>query len=87
MVMARILTNKKLCEAIEYSRRKLEPFRRQRTSAVKQYVGAHYTDESAPERMPVNSPKGDDSIQVFGKQAAGVGSRNRHEQGSERNAV
>tara|TARA_R110000796_G_scaffold54061_1_gene126577 strand:- start:4867 stop:6639 length:1773 start_codon:yes stop_codon:yes gene_type:complete len=52
--MARILTNEKLVESVEYSRRKLEPFRRQRLAAVKAYTGAHYTDEAAPERMPVN---------------------------------
>ena len=71
--MARILTNKKLCEAIEYSRRKLEPFRRQRMSAVKQYVGAHYTDESAPERMPVNFLEM--AISVYKRQLAAAAPR------------
>ena len=52
--MPRIITTDKLADAIEYSRRKLEPFRRKRMNAVKAYVGAHYTDESAAQMMPVN---------------------------------
>ena len=48
------ITNEKLADAIEYSRRKLEPFRRKRMEAVRAYVGANYSDEGAVERMPVN---------------------------------
>ena len=53
MVVADI-TNEKLADAIEYSRRKLEPFRRKRMEAVRAYVGANYSDEGAVSRMPVN---------------------------------
>ncbi len=48
------LTNEKLADAIEYSRRKLEPFRRKRLDAVRTYVGANYSDENPSLRMPVN---------------------------------
>lgn len=48
------LTKEKLADAIEYSRRKLEPFRRKRLDAVRTYVGANYSDENPTLKMPVN---------------------------------
>jgi hypothetical protein len=45
---------KRLREAIQYSRRKLMPFRQQRYEAIRQYVGYHYSDDGTADRVPVN---------------------------------
>ena len=45
---------KRLREAIDYSRRKLMPFRQQRYEAIRQYVGFHYSDDGTSDRIPVN---------------------------------
>lgn len=45
---------KRLAEAVEYSRRKLEPFRSARVSALKQYVGRHYSENGSTDKVPVN---------------------------------
>jgi hypothetical protein len=39
---------------MEHSRRKLSPFRQNRLEALRQYVGAHYSDDGAPDKVPVN---------------------------------
>lgn len=44
----------RLCSSISNSRRALEPFRRERRLAVKQYVGKHYSDDGPREDVPVN---------------------------------
>lgn len=44
----------RLFEAMRYSRRILRRFREERTLAVRQYVGAHYSDGGNPEEVPVN---------------------------------
>ena len=46
----------RLVTACEWSRRRLEPFRRHRLSALKEFVGFHYSDGS-DERVPVNMIK------------------------------
>ena len=45
---------KRLRQAIDYSRQKLQPFREQRYETVRQYVGFHYSDDGAADRVPVN---------------------------------
>lgn len=37
-----------------WSRWKLEPFRSNRLAALRQYVGAHYSDDGAQDKVPVN---------------------------------
>jgi hypothetical protein len=44
----------RLSLAVERSRRQLEPFRRNRLHALRQFVGAHYSDSGAPGRVPLN---------------------------------
>ncbi len=44
----------RLIRSVETSRWKLEPFRRERTSAIRQYVGFHYSEDGAPDRVPIN---------------------------------
>lgn len=45
---------KRLREAVTWSRLKLEPFRTKRVEAIRQYVGKHYSDDGAEDRVPVN---------------------------------
>ncbi len=45
---------KKLRQAVDYSRRQLQPFRQQRYEVIRQYVGYHYSDDGAADRVPVN---------------------------------
>mgnify|MGYP003644809479 FL=1 len=55
--MAYTYDNKKsarLQNAIEYSRRKLQPYREKRLHAIRQFVGTHYTDNGATSRVPMN---------------------------------
>ncbi|MBE7558239.1 hypothetical protein HS125_04565 [bacterium] len=40
--------------AIDYSRRKLEPFRQRRMAALRQFVGSHYSDDGSSVPEPVN---------------------------------
>ena len=44
----------RLQNAIEYSRRKLQPYREKRLHAIRQFVGTHYTDNGATQRVPMN---------------------------------
>ena len=44
----------RLCEAIRYSRRRLEYYRRQRMQMVRHYAGAHYSEDGDPQEVPVN---------------------------------
>ncbi len=44
----------RLQNAIEYSRRKLQPYREKRLHAIRQFVGTHYTDNGATSRVPLN---------------------------------
>ncbi|MEW6439251.1 MAG: hypothetical protein AB1508_19035 [Pseudomonadota bacterium] len=44
----------RLRRALDWSRRKLEPFRRKRLEFLRQYVGYHYSDSAATEKVPVN---------------------------------
>ena len=44
----------KLRRAVDYSRRQLQPFRQQRYEVIRQYVGFHYSDDGASDRVPVN---------------------------------
>ncbi|OHB56125.1 MAG: hypothetical protein A2Y07_01240 [Planctomycetes bacterium GWF2_50_10] len=44
----------KLREAVTYSRQKLQPFRDARINALRQYVGRHYSDNGATDKVPVN---------------------------------
>lgn len=44
----------KLREAVTYSRQKLQPFRDARIAALRQYVGRHYSDNGATDKVPVN---------------------------------
>lgn len=44
----------RLRDAVDGSRKKLEPFRRQRHDFIKQFIGKHYSDNGAGDRVPVN---------------------------------
>lgn len=44
----------RLADAIKASRSSLEPFRRNRRNMVRQMVGSNWSDDGAPERVPVN---------------------------------
>jgi hypothetical protein len=44
----------KLRDAITYSRQRLQPFRDARITALRQYVGRHYSDNGASDKVPVN---------------------------------
>ena len=44
----------KLRAAVKHSRQQLEAFRRNRKEAISQYVGKHYSDDGAPDKVPVN---------------------------------
>jgi hypothetical protein len=51
------LSEKKLArlrKAMTFSSKKLQPFRRARFDAYKQFVGANYSDDGASQKMPVN---------------------------------
>lgn len=43
-----------LFEAMRYARRRLEAFRTERTQAVREYVGRHYSDGGAELKVPIN---------------------------------
>jgi hypothetical protein len=45
---------RKLRGAMDWSRRKLLPFRRNRLNAIREYVGAHYSDHGSKDKVPVN---------------------------------
>jgi len=45
---------KRLRNAIEWSRRKLLPFREQRVNAIREFVGQHYSDNGSNDRVPFN---------------------------------
>ena len=47
-------SSSRLQNAIEYSRRQLLPYREKRLHALRQFVGAHYTDTGAEQRVPLN---------------------------------
>jgi hypothetical protein len=44
----------RLAGAVEYSRRKMQPFREKRLQAIRQYVGSNYGDYGPMEKVPVN---------------------------------
>lgn len=44
----------RLCSAIQHSRLVLRKFRQEREIAVQQYVGAHWSEEGARKKVPVN---------------------------------
>lgn len=44
----------KLRKAIEVSRRQLTPFRRNMRAALREYVGIHYSDDGAADKVPMN---------------------------------
>jgi hypothetical protein len=44
----------RLISAVNHSRRRLEPYRVRRLAAVREYVGRNYSDQGAPDRVPVN---------------------------------
>ena len=44
----------RLQNAIYQSRRKMEPFRRNRYAALREYVGRWYSDDGTPDRVPIN---------------------------------
>ena len=44
----------RLWKAVEHSRQKMEPFRRNRVAAIRQFVGAHYSDDGSEDKTPVN---------------------------------
>ncbi len=45
---------RQLRKAMDYSRRRLRPFRRHQYEALRQLVGAHYSDDGTTDRVPVN---------------------------------
>lgn len=44
----------KLQQAITWSRRQLEPFRRNRVEFLRQYVGSRYSNDGSPQDVIVN---------------------------------
>jgi len=44
----------RLQESVTFSRRKLEPFRNNQIASIKQYVGAHYSNNGAEDKVPIN---------------------------------
>lgn len=44
----------RLYDSIEWSRKKLAPFRAARRAAIKQYVGNNYSEDGAPDKVPIN---------------------------------
>ena len=44
----------RLSDAMEYSRRKMQPFRENRLSHIRQYVGNNYSETGASDKVPVN---------------------------------
>tara|TARA_R100000458_G_scaffold31319_1_gene28725 strand:+ start:1289 stop:3094 length:1806 start_codon:yes stop_codon:yes gene_type:complete len=44
----------RLARAVEYSRRKMQPFREKRLEAIRQYVGSNYGEYGPSDRVPVN---------------------------------
>jgi hypothetical protein len=44
----------RLSQAMEYSRRKMQPFREGRMNALRQYVGSNYSDSGAEDKTPIN---------------------------------
>ena len=44
----------RLARSIEYSRRKMQPFREKRLEAIKQYVGGNYGEYGPYDRVPIN---------------------------------
>lgn len=44
----------RLSSAIRWSRDRMEPFRRVRLEALRQYMGAYYTIDHSSKRMPTN---------------------------------
>ena len=44
----------RLAGAVEYSRRKMQPFREKRLQAIRQYVGSNYGDYGPVDKVPVN---------------------------------
>ena len=45
---------KRLRAAKDYSYKKLEAWRKNRTQTIKAFVGSHYSDNGAPDKVPVN---------------------------------
>ena len=45
---------KRLRNAVEWSRRKLLPFRKKRVDAIREFVGQHYSDNGSNDRVPFN---------------------------------
>ncbi|MDD5011461.1 MAG: hypothetical protein PHQ00_04990 [Phycisphaerae bacterium] len=43
-----------LSKAVGYSRSQMKPFRENRSELLKEYVGAHYSDSGATDKVPVN---------------------------------
>ena len=44
----------RLRKALKHSRKKLEPFRRNRVESLKQYVGRWYSDDGSDKKIPIN---------------------------------
>jgi hypothetical protein len=44
----------RLSQAMEYSRRKMQPFREGRMNALRQYVGSNYSESGAEDKTPIN---------------------------------
>ncbi len=44
----------RLREAKDWSRQKLEPFRNKRMDSLRQYVGFNYSQDGAPDKVPIN---------------------------------
>ena len=44
----------RLSDAMQYSRRRMQPFRENRLKAIRQYVGSNYSDNGTSDRIPVN---------------------------------
>ena len=58
----------RLKSAISHSRRRLEPYRVRRLTALREYVGRNYSDQGAPDRVPVNFI--DLAINIYSRQLA-----------------
>lgn len=52
--MVKAFDVKRLRRSMEFSYKRLQPFRAKRTDALKQYVGFNYSDDGTTDRVPVN---------------------------------
>lgn len=58
----------KLRDSMQWSKKRLNPFRRKYKETLEQYVGHHYGDNGTPERVPINMLRL--SVDIYSRQLA-----------------